>query len=358
MMHTMMHTGSIREARRALLSVLTIVFAAACGNGTGPDSQVPPPQYDLVFDGADALGTRHLYRMSADGGAPTRIGGGIEGMRPSPSPDGTRIAFHTPETYAERSRLRVIDRPGETAEWLVATDASEREVTWSPDGRRVAFVSKQDDRIGGDIFVADVEGRRLVNMRNLTPRVDASPEIEPQYTPAWSPDGTRIAFTSYRSGGPAIWVMNADGTGARPLTDHGDHIDAFPTWSPDNRSIAFQRNSPIGTRVGIVSVEDRSLRFLPFASDAAAPAWSPNGEHIAILSAPDGDRDVFVVTTQGRIVSQVRREGADYNPAWSRRASSRPQVVPHRDDRLSFRRPGSDDLDGRPTAHYSPQEER
>jgi TolB protein len=305
-----------------LAAAFLLPLAIACGDGTGPAPQSSEPEYDLLFDGEDALGRRLLYHASLGDLEPSLLGDGIEGMRPSPSPDGLRIAFHTLETYAERSRLRILDAPSLTPDWLEATDASEREVTWSPDGRRVAFVSKQDDWIGGDIFVADVVGRRLVNLRNLTPRIDASPDIEPQYTPAWSPDGTRIAFTSYRSGGPAIWVMNADGSDARQLTSHGDHIDALPTWSPDNRSIAFQRNSPQGTRIGIVSVDDGALRFMALPSDASAPAWSPDGKYLAVLSAPDGERDVFVVTPAGRITARVRRPGEDYNPAWIRRPAS------------------------------------
>ena len=307
------------SAVRATLGVaILLCSAAACGDSTGPKDRDAPPEYDLVFDGVDALGRRVLYHASLEDADALLIGDGIEGVRPSPSPDGLRLAFHTIETYQERSRLRILDAPSLTPDWLEATDASEREVTWSPDGRKVAFVSKRDDWIGGDIFVADVSGHRLINIRNLTPRIDASPEIEPQYTPAWSPDGTRIAFTSYRSGGPAIWIMNTDGTNARQLTSHGNHIDALPSWSPDNREIAFQRNSPVGTRIGIVSVDDKTLRFLPLASDAFGPAWSPDGKHIAVLSEADGERDVFVVTPAGEITRRIRRAGADYNPAWIR----------------------------------------
>ena len=305
-----MMTTSPRAGRALLL-----LLAVACRDVTDPVRDEREVTHDLVFDGEDALDRRLLFRAALDDATPRLIGDGIEGMRPAPSPDGRRIAFYTPETYTEPARLRVYDTATGVIEWLVGTEASERELTWSPDGRRAAFVSKRDDLSGGDIFVADIDGLRLTNLRNLTPRVDASPEIEPQYTPSWSPDGTRIAFTSYRSGGPAIWVMDADGGNARALTSSGDHIDALPTWSPNGREIAFQRNDPSGTRVGIVSTDDRSIRFIPL-DDAAAPAWSPDGRHLAVASTIDGERDIVVITPGGSVVRRIRRPGADFYPAW------------------------------------------
>lgn len=305
-----MTTTSPRAAR-----ALILLLAVACRGATDPAREDPDVTYDLVFDGEDALGRRVLFRASLDDSLPQLIGDGIEGMRPAPSPDGHRIAFYTPETYTERARLRVYDTATGDVEWLEGTDASERELTWSPDGRRAAFVSMRDDWLGGDIFVAEVVGRRLANPRNLTPRIEASPEIEPQYTPAWSPDGTRIAFTSYRSGGPAIWVMDADGGNARALTSSGDHIDALPSWSPNGREIAFQRNDPSGTHVGIVSTDNKSLRFIPL-ENVAAPAWSPDGRHIAVAATFDGNRDIVVITPEGSVVRHVRRTGSDFYPAW------------------------------------------
>ena len=312
-----MTTTSPRAARALLL-----VCAVACRAVTDPVRDEPDVTYDLVFDGEDALGRRVLFTAALDDFAPRLIGDGVEGIRPAPSPDARRIAFYTPETYTQPARLRVYDTATGTADWLEGTDASERELTWSPDGRRAAFVSRRDDWLGGDIFVADVDGFRLTNPRNLTPRIDASPAIEPQYTPAWSPDGTRIAFTSYRSGGPAIWIMDADGRSAHPLTSSGDHIDALPTWSPSGREIAFQRNSPAGTRVGIVSTDDRSIRFIAL-DNAAAPAWSPDGRHLAVASTIEGERDIVVITPDGGIVRRIRRPGADFYPAWMRRTENR-----------------------------------
>src|SRR4249919_3207025 len=106
--------------------------------------------------------------------------------------------------------------------------------------------------------------------------------------------------------------MDADGWNARALTSSGDHIDALPTWSPNGREIAFQRNSPSGTRVGFVSTDDTSLRFIPL-DDAAAPAWSPDGQHLAVTSTFDGHRDIVVITPDGIIVRRIRRSGVDFN---------------------------------------------
>ena len=303
-----------RRESRTVCAVF-LLLGVACRDTTAPVRDEPGVRYDLVFDGEDAIGRRVLFRAAFDDSVARLIGEGIEGIRPAPSPDGRRIAFNTPETYTERARLRVYETATGSVQWLEGTEASERELTWSPDGRRAAFVSRRDDWLGGDIFVAEIDGFRLANPRNLTPRVDASPEIEPQYTPAWSPDGTRIAFTSYGSGGPAIWVMDSDGGNARALTSSGDHIDALPTWSPNGREIAFQRNGPSGTRVGIVSSDDKSLRFIPL-DNAAAPAWSPDGRHLAVASTIDGDRDVVVITPDGSIVRRIHRTGADFYPAW------------------------------------------
>ena len=95
---------------------------------------------------------------------------------------------------------------------------------WSPDGRRIAFVSRRD---GKALYVMNADGSGL--------RIVA--RVEPLATPAWSPDGRRIAFEGRRDRhSVALYVVNADGSGQRTLARRGN----APAWSPDGRSIAFE----------------------------------------------------------------------------------------------------------------------
>ena len=86
----------------------------------------------------------------------------------------------------------------------------------------------RDDGLGGDIVVADVVGHRLANPRNLTPRIDASPKIEPQYTPAWSPDSRHIGVASAIDADREVVVMTPDGSVVRRIRRPG--ADFYPAW--------------------------------------------------------------------------------------------------------------------------------
>jgi Tol biopolymer transport system component len=162
--------------------------------------------------------------------------------------------------------------------WVMNPDGSgRRQLTsdfgmspaWSPDGRRLAFTG-----VGGIwVMRADGTGRRFLR---------AGEE------PAWSPDGYQIAFTA----SDGIWLMRADGSGARRLTSVAG--DRQPAWSPDGARIAFRR----GNNVHTINLRTRVARQLTRFSDdpppgvvsyyAASPAWSPSGGRIAFAIGATG----------------------------------------------------------------------
>jgi TolB protein len=105
-------------------------------------------------------------------------------------------------------------------------------LTWSPDGRHIAFASKKDGNAA--IYVMDADGS---NVNKLTNSVDND------YDPAWSPDGKSIAFVSDRDGTSQIYVMSADGNNQGRITNSSGW-NRFPAWSPDGKSIAFSSDQP------------------------------------------------------------------------------------------------------------------
>ena len=169
--------------------------------------------------------------------------------------------------------------------------------TWSPDGRRIAFLARQgfeDENF--DIYVIDVNGKKLQRLTNQ-PGAD--------WSPTWSPDGKQIAFRSSLRSGGEIYVMDGDGSNKRNLTNHIAN-DSNPAWSPDGKSIAFESSRDIAREKGrdiyLMDVNGRNLRNLtekhPRHDDH--PAWSSDGRKIAFVSNRDGNAEIYVMDADGR----------------------------------------------------------
>ena len=183
----------------------------------------------------------------------------------------------------------------------------------SPDGTMVAFSTFRDG--DKEIYVMDSDGGDPVNLTRHH-AFDSSP--------AWSPDGRRIAFESVRDGGDYhIFVMNADGSGVEQLTfGPGTPWAVQPAWSPDGSSIACV--SGMGTDWGIHSIDLASgeLRLLSEEGlRGASPSWSPDGARIAYTMTDSADSDlrhVWVMAADGSGARQLTfAESWDADPSWS-----------------------------------------
>ena len=170
-----------------------------------------------------------------------------------------------------------------------------------PNGR-IAFAL--DGGGGGDLYSVNPGGSGLT-------RLTWSAQAE---APAWSPDGTRIAYESLLGGHLHIWVMNADGSGQTQLTfSSGVGEDADPTWSPDGAQIAFGSTRAGAWNLWVMSADGGSLRRVSdvFGDD---PAWSPDGRRLAYLGL-DG---VGVVGVDGGDPHVVSAPGSAAGaPSWS-----------------------------------------
>ena len=156
-----------------------------------------------------------------------------------------------------------------------------REAAWSPDGSRIAF-SKLDGYQGTAIYVMNADG---TNPTRLTPEGIHSA------SPSWSPDGSRIAFETRRDstgyGGVNSWldteiyVMNADGTNPVRLTNNLGHHDITPAWSPDGSRIVYVSDTLGESNIYVMNADGTNrVNLTPDGQYAGNPAWSPDGSRI------------------------------------------------------------------------------
>jgi hypothetical protein len=173
--------------------------------------------------------------------------------------------------------------------------------------RRLAFVLTDGGRT--DIYTINSNG--TVSTRLTTN--GASDE-----DPAWSPDGSKIAFATNRDGIFRIYVMNADGSNQRALTTDGV-IAQQPTWSPDGEKIAFVGSAGGDAEIYVMKADGTNVVRLTVSPGLDVdPAWSPNGERIAFRSVRSGNPEIYVMNTDGsnatRLTTTVDEEK---EPAWS-----------------------------------------
>ena len=138
------------------------------------------------------------------------------------------------------------------------------------------------------------------------------------WAPAWSNDGTRIAWSSKRQGHDEIYVANADGSEQRRLTN--DPLDdRFPVWSPDDGLIAFQRGQGNDTELYVVNPDGGTpVRLTINSAFDGNPSWSPDGAQIAFVSNRTGSNEVYIMDADGSDAEQITDSGGNnFNPSWS-----------------------------------------
>ena len=176
---------------------------------------------------------------------------------------------------------------------------------YSPDGSRIAFTSNRDGN--PEIYIMDRGGGNVRRMTN-NPAIDV--------TPTWSPSGNQIAWVSDRTGNPYIYIMNVDGTGQRSLINE---ICDRPTWSSGRfNEIAYAARTGPGYDIKLYSFEGTTKKLTDGIGSNESPAFSPNGRHIAFTSTRNGKVQVFTVDRTGENLRQITREGNNKFPNWSR----------------------------------------
>ena len=173
---------------------------------------------------------------------------------------------------------------------------------------KVAFVSDRDGNPEIYVINADGSGER---------RVTNNPGND--YAPAWSPDGKHIAFYSERDGNAEIYVMNSDGSSVTRLTDNPAN-DYAPAWSPDGKRIAFHSHRYLGHgRIFVMNADGSEVTRLTDPSfDDWSPAWSPDGKQIVFNSSRGPKLDIWLMNADGTGMTNLTAYPADdWWPDWS-----------------------------------------
>ncbi len=307
--------------------LVTVLMLAACGSadetprGCGLQGTAALPDHGAELAFACNLEPRSRYHgdiLVVRPGDRARLLTHGEGANSLPrwSPDGKRIAFMS--TRSGMEQLYVMQADGTGVVQVTHSLGFKGGVDWSPDGTRIAYASSEAGISGplgiihapGDIYVARSDGsaaRQLTSGGGLN--------VEPE----WSPDGTKIAFFSDRGGPGEIWVMAADGSDVRLLTN-GPSLNASPSWSPDSARIAFhsERDFPGGyeSAIYVMDADGKDQRRV-VGGAGLSPDWSPDGRWIVFVSRRDGPWDLYAVRGDGSAITRLTDDtNIEVEPQW------------------------------------------
>lgn len=273
---------------------------------------IPGVAESRIFFVSSRTGTKEIWAMDYDGQGQEQLTHlNSIALSPRVSPDGSRVAFSGLTGDSWQILLYSLDLGRLVS--FPRFRGGNFSPAWSSDGSKVAFSSsmRNDDP---EIYVVDATGagaKRLTAVKGS----DVSPVFNPK-------TNGQIAWVSGRTGLPQIFIMDTDGSNVQRVTNEGYAVS--PSWSPNGLLLAFSwirhygPGAPGGQDIYLMDVASRQFRQLTHDSGRNDfPSWSPDGRHIVFQSTRSGSEEIWTMLADGTHQQQLTRNGRNSMPNWS-----------------------------------------
>lgn len=294
-------TSSADQLRRTAHHISDLIFEKLTGK-----KGVFSGRIAYITSSRQGKQSSHKLEVSdADGFNAQTIASSMEPlMSPAWSPDGKKIAYVSFEkkvaaiyiqTLATGQRVSVAEFPGINGA-----------PSWSPDGGKLALTLSKDGN--PDIFILNLVTRGLTKLTKSS-AIDTEP--------TWSPDGNSIVFTSDRGGKPQLYRVSSQGGEEQRLTFSGSY-NARASFSPDGKNIAMVHGNGSDYRIAVMNLATKSLNVLTDGHSDESPSFAPNGSMILYASRKGDAGYLSAVSLDGKMQQKLVFNGSEIRePSWS-----------------------------------------
>ena len=266
-----------------------------------------------IYFVSSRTGTKEIWSMDYDGQNQHQITHlGSVSISPRISPDGSRVAFASLDRSGWAVRMYSLELNRMVSFPAGVGSGTNQSPAWTSDGTRIAFSSSRSG--DPEIWVADASGG---NLHKLT--AFRGPDVSPTWNPRTN---SQLSWVSGRTGLPQIYIMDQDGANIQRLTDGGYAIS--PSWAPNGAMLTFSWNrkygpgAPGGQDIYIMDIA--SKRWLQLTHDAGTndfPCWAPDGRHIVFERQIGGHSQIWTMLSDGTEQHQLTHQGNNFMPNWS-----------------------------------------
>ena len=218
---------------------------------------------------------------------------------------GGRIAYVTSNVQRVH-QVQVADADGYNPQTIASSIEPLMSPAWSPDGKKLAYVSFE--RKAAAIYIQTLSSGERVKVAEF-PGINGAP--------SWSPDGTRLALTLSKDGSPDIYVLNLSSRGLTKLSK-SMAIDTEPSWSPDGNSVVFTSNRGGNPQIYIVSSQGGQEKRLTFSgSYNASASFSPDGRNLVMVQGNGNNYSIAVMDMGSHAVNAITSGPNDESPSFA-----------------------------------------